>query len=100
LRLTRKADNLTAICLPIVKKKNVGSSTSHNPIVFLGLFVTGIALLFIDSYIHNMIVQYPVALVNNLIRKGSVQGANFGRAQRLLRGYVPTSYAFYKKSGK
>jgi hypothetical protein len=44
-----------------------------------------------------MIVQHPVALVNNLIRKDSVQGANCGRAQRLLRRCVLTSNAIYKK---
>jgi hypothetical protein len=29
--LTRKADNLTAICEPTVYRENVGASTSHNP---------------------------------------------------------------------
>jgi hypothetical protein len=35
-RLARKADNLTAICERIVKK-NVGASTSHNPMGLHGL---------------------------------------------------------------
>jgi hypothetical protein len=30
-RPVRKADKLNAICEPIVYKKNVGASTSHNP---------------------------------------------------------------------
>jgi hypothetical protein len=35
-RPARKADNLTAICEPIVNK-NVGASTSHNPTGLHGL---------------------------------------------------------------
>jgi hypothetical protein len=34
---SRKADNLTAICEPIVLE-NVGSSTSHNPMGLHGLY--------------------------------------------------------------
>jgi hypothetical protein len=41
-RPARKADNLTAICEPIVLN-NVGDSTSHNPMGLHGL-LTGIAL--------------------------------------------------------
>jgi hypothetical protein len=36
-RAARKADNFTAICDPIVCKKNVGASTSHNHIGLYGL---------------------------------------------------------------
>jgi hypothetical protein len=35
-RQARKAHNLTAICEPIIKK-NVGASTSHNPVGLHGV---------------------------------------------------------------
>jgi hypothetical protein len=64
-RPARKADNLTAICEPIVYK-NLGASTSHSPMGLHGRYRATLPLPLIIPFILGPNILFSTVVSNNL----------------------------------